>query len=56
MGMEYSESDDDPPWRKASNPPSVEHADADADVEVEDERTLLVVMETLLPDRDRVML
>ena len=54
MGMEYSESDDDPPWRKASNPPSVEHADAD--VEVEDERTLLVVMETLLPDRARVML
>lgn len=51
VAMEYSESEmDDPPLRMAPSP-SEELAYDDAD----DVRTLLLIMETLLPDRERVI-
>ncbi len=48
VAMEYSENEmDDPPLRKAPNPSEDELAD--------DVRTLLLIMETSLPDRERVI-
>ncbi len=52
VAMEYSESEmDDPPLRMVPSPSEDELAYDDAD----DVRTLLLIMETLLPDRERVI-
>ena len=54
VAREYSESDmDDPPERKVPNP-----SDELADDDIDEERTLtlLLIMEALLPDRERVII
>lgn len=49
---EYSESEmDEPPERKVPNP-----SDELADDDIDEERTLLLIMEALLPDRERVII
>lgn len=52
VAREYSESEmDEPPERKVPNP-----SDELADDDIDEERTLLLIMEALLPDRERVII